>query len=72
MICFFILEREFYFVGTVSISICYLKVVAEVHLFIFIMNIGAVERLMNEHWSWGVWGVMVKPLKEACPCIIPG
>lgn len=61
MICSFMLEREFYFfVGTVSLSVCYLKVVAEVPLFIFIMNIGA-ERFMNEHWSWGVWGVMVQP-----------
>lgn len=39
MICSFVLEREFYFfVGTVSLSICYLKVVAEVHFH-------------NEHWS---------------------
>lgn len=51
MICSFILECEFFFVGMVSLSICYSKVVAEVHLFIFIMNIGA----------WGVWGVMVQP-----------
>ena len=40
MICSFLLECEFYFfVGTVSLSICYLKVVAEVHFH-------------NEHWSW--------------------